>query len=114
MSKPLPSAGFFETIRLLFGSLTRYRVKGDSMSPALKPGDEVAVDKNAGIKAGDIVVVRHPYKTDIVMIKRIDHFEEDGRLYLLSDNPHESSDSRTFGAVSLECVKGKAVAVLNR
>ena len=97
---------------LLVGYLERYRVEGDSMSPTLAPGCDVAVDPNGTLAQGDVVVIRHPYKTDVVMIKRIFRIEEDGKLFLSSDNPFESTDSRAFGAVSIEYLKGKAVAVL--
>jgi len=112
MLKPLKKSGILETAFLLVGYLTRYRVEGDSMTPTLQPGDDVAVDPNGTLAEEDIVVIRHPYMVDIVMIKRIFRIEEDGKLFLSSDNPFESTDSRTFGAVSLECVKGKAVAIL--
>lgn len=82
------------------------------MIPTLLPGDEVAVDPNAEVFPGDIVVIRHPYKNDIVLIKRVIRIEPDGKLFLASDNPDGSTDSRTFGAVSLEYKKGKAVAIL--
>ena len=112
MLKPLKKAGWLETAFLLIGYLTRYKVEGDSMTPTIEPGDDVAVDPNGTLAEGDIVVIRHPYIKDIVMIKRVFRIEEDERLFLSSDNPFESTDSRTFGAVSLECVKGKAVAIL--
>ncbi len=113
MMTRLPRAGFFVTVQLLFGRLSRYRVEKESMVPTLMPGDEVAVDAKAKIFPGDIVVIRHPYKKDIVLIKRVVRIEPDGKLFLASDNPDGSTDSRAFGAVSLEYKKGKAVAVLS-
>lgn len=84
------------------------------MIPTLMPGDEVAVDLRAALSPGDIVVLRHPYKKDIVLIKRLERIEPDGRLFVVSDNPDGSTDSRTFGAVPLEYKKGKAVAILRK
>lgn len=114
MIKPLKKSGYLETFFLLVGYLELYRIEGDSMVPTLRPGDDVAVDPNGTLAVGDVVVIRHPFKTDIVMIKRIFRIEDDGKLFLSSDNPFESTDSRTFGAVPIEYLKGKAVAVLDK
>ena len=108
----LKKSGWLETAFLLVGYLERYRVDGDSMTPTLVPGDMVVVDPNGTLYEGDIVVARHPYRRDVVMIKRIGKMEDDGQFFLISDNPEGSKDSRTFGAVPLNCIKGKAVALL--
>ncbi|MEZ5306235.1 MAG: nickel-type superoxide dismutase maturation protease [Pyrinomonadaceae bacterium] len=107
---PLKSSTWLETLFLGIGYLERYLVAGDSMTPTLSPGDEVAVDHRGTVVEGDIVVMRHPFKTDIVVIKRLDHIEDSGEFYLLSDNPVGSSDSRGFGAVPRKHFLGKAVA----
>lgn len=108
----LPKADWKETALLLFDYRTRYRVEGDSMAPTLLPGEQVSVDERAGISVGDIVVARHPFKRGITMIKRIRKIDEDGRVFLISDNLEGSSDSRSFGAVSKESIIGTVVARL--
>jgi len=79
------------------------------MLPLLKHGDQVLVDENTELEIGDIVIAQHPFKRDVEMIKRIKKTDENGRYFLVGDNPDESTDSRTFGTVSVECIKGKVV-----
>lgn len=82
------------------------------MVPTLAPGDHVFVDPRAACGTGDVVVVRHPFKRDVILIKRLGRVTPAGRLELVSDNPAEGTDSRGFGAVSPELVVGRAVARL--
>lgn len=53
----------------------RFRVTGDSMSPTLRAGDSLLVDRRAyhrGMPSpGDIVLVRKPGQSDYFMTKRI-------------------------------------------
>jgi nickel-type superoxide dismutase maturation protease len=112
MRNELPEAGFFDIASILFDYRVRYRVEGSSMLPVLREGEQVVVDKNAKIKVGDIVIARHPFKKSVVMIKRVREIDEKGNYFLLGDNPDESEDSRAFGAVSIEYIKGKVVSRL--
>jgi DNA polymerase V len=59
------------------------RVEGDSMEPRIHPGELLVVDRMAETKDGDIVVARVGYE---FMVKRL-HTEEDGQIWLLSENP---------------------------
>ncbi len=81
------------------------------MAPLLKPGDEVLVDPRAYRRMpplpGDIVVARHPYRTDLRLIKRVVSVSGSGRCYLKGDNLLESTDSRTFGLVGLKQILGQ-------
>ena len=86
-----------------------FRVSGRSMLPLLKHGDVVLIDPAAEPVVGAVVLARHPLRTDTVILKRIDHITEDGRLYLLGDNPAESTDSRAFGTLSPALVQGTVV-----
>ena len=52
-----------------------------------------------------VVVCEHPYKNTLI-IKRVDHLSEDGRVFLVGDSPGDSTDSRTFGTVSMHKIKG--------
>lgn len=89
----------------------RFRVSGNSMLPLLKPGEEVLVNPNAYRRTlprpGHIVVAQHPYRQDVRLIKRIAAVSEDGRCLLTGDNPIESTDSRVFGAVTVEQIIGR-------
>ena len=77
------------------------------MLPALQPGDEVLVDPRAQIALGDIIVARHPYRSDVLIVKSLVGFDDEGRLKLQGLNPDESTDSRTQGAVPRRLVLGK-------
>ncbi|MCB1023154.1 MAG: nickel-type superoxide dismutase maturation protease [Acidobacteria bacterium] len=108
----LPKAGWVETVRLLFDYLSQYRVEGDSMMPTLKPGARVLVDEKAKVRARDIVIARHPFKSNVIIVKRIREIDANGNYFLISDNPEDSTDSRTFGAVSSNRIIGKVVSRL--
>jgi type IV secretory pathway protease TraF len=41
------------------------------------------------------------------MIKRVARVTPDGRLFVVGDNPSESTDSRTFGALPPSQILGK-------
>lgn len=106
MVTAIPSTGWVETLRWLMRRRVRVRVSGPSMWPLLQSGDEVLVAPNRSLQVGDIVVARHPFRTDVHLIKRLDSWDERGHLRLLGDNPSESSDSRTLGAVAPALVVG--------
>ena len=77
------------------------------MEPVLRPGDEVLIDTRTKPRVGDIVVARHPFRTDVQVIKRIVGFDAAGRAELRGDNPQASSDSRTLGAFGPELLLGR-------
>jgi nickel-type superoxide dismutase maturation protease len=92
----------------------RFRVTGASMSPLLEPGDEVLVDmrayKTRSPQGGDLVLLRHPYRPQLLLVKRVSRVEPDGRLRVAGDNPAESSDSRAFGALLPEQIVGQVTS----
>ena len=106
----LPNAGLILRILVLFGLRALYRIEGESMFPIIMEGAQVVVDEGASVTVGDIVVARHPFKTSLEMAKRITGIDANGKYFLVGDNSDESTDSRTFGPVSIECIKGKVVA----
>jgi nickel-type superoxide dismutase maturation protease len=112
MDKTLPKAAIWDRLLLLIGRRRGFIVAGDSMLPTLKEGDRVLVDPNATLRSGDIVLADHPYKNSVRILKRVDRLEENGRLFLKGDNVRESSDSRTFGPVSKQSVRGKVTCRL--
>lgn len=82
------------------------------MNPILRDGEIVLVDRNAEIKIGDIVVAKHPIEQTSEIVKRVARINERGHYFLVGDNLEDSNDSREFGAVTREYIKGKIVARL--
>lgn len=81
-------------------------VRGSSMEPGI-PDQSIVVyfrlDKN--YKAQDIVIAKIDGKQ---VIKRISSIEGD-KLFLLGDNLENSIDSRTFGTIDREQIKGRVI-----
>lgn len=113
MTAKLPDAGLIEKLLMLVGLRKGVKISGDSMLPTLKDGDVVLFKTGKGPKIGDIVLARHPYKTTKI-VKRLTVLDENGRATLAGDNPTESTDSRTFGSVSLEYIVGTATSRLKK
>lgn len=111
--KNLPEASFYEIALVFFGSRYKYVCEGKSMNPTLKDGETVLVDRAASIEVGDIVIVKHPIERNCELVKRIDRITERGDYFLVGDNLEDSHDSRHFGAVAKEYIKGKVVARLS-
>lgn len=83
------------------------KVDGLSMAPAYGHGEIVlAVRFLKKPRVGDIVIVRH-HRVEIM--KRV-HQLEDDKVYLLGDNPEESTDSRQFGWLPIASIIGVVVA----
>ena len=76
------------------------------MSPALRAGDQVFVARRRAPRRGDGVVARHPYRSDVHVVKRLVELDGTGGCELRGDNPAESSDSRVFGKVRSELIVG--------
>lgn len=86
--------------------ISRFTVLGNSMIPALYPGqDVVSINWFVNPKVGDIVVIK---KSGREMVKRIEKVEGD-KVFVVGDNGQESIDSRHFGPVNLNQVVGKVV-----
>ena len=81
------------------------RIQGDSMWPTYRDGDVVSFapcDQTYVARVNDVVLVRHPMKDNVLMVKRVSVVQNDGRLFLTGDNPDPtaSEDSHNFGPVS--------------
>jgi len=107
-------AGWFDRILILIGLRQAVRVSGTSMIPTLDDGDIVIITRGPRPGDRDVVLVPHPFKRSVSILKRIAAITENGRVELRGDNPDESTDSRTFGSVPIEYIKGKAVCRLKR
>jgi nickel-type superoxide dismutase maturation protease len=84
-------------------------VTGESMLPALRPGDWLLVRSGVRIVPGDVVVARHPDR-DLLIVKRAAHRDADG-WWLESDNQRAAGrqDSWDFGAVPESLIVGRVV-----
>ena len=108
--------------QVLFGRVWRVLVAEGSMRPALEPGDWLLVDPTTRRwpRRGTIVVVRQP-ASGMLVVKRVAARPGDtvrlpggslrmgpAEAWLLGDAPDVSVDSRTYGAVSLDHLVGRA------
>ncbi|MFJ9849817.1 nickel-type superoxide dismutase maturation protease [Streptomyces sp. NPDC101150] len=82
-------------------------VYNPSMVPTLRPGDQLVVQYGAVVRPGDVVVVRHPFRQDLLIVKRAVE-RRDGGWWVQGDNPYVTNDSREFGAVPDELVIARA------
>ena len=79
------------------------------MEPALRAGDWIVVSSlRRPPRVGEIVLVRDPREPANLMLKRVAAVN-DGVCTVLGDRLEESTDSRTFGAVPLANVVGRAL-----
>ena len=88
--------------------LERTEVSGDSMRPALQPGDRLVVRRTKSLEVGDIVAAADPRRPARTLLKRAAAVDDSG-VFLVGDNQARSTDSRHFGLVPLSLVRGKAV-----
>ena len=86
----------------------RVEVTGDSMRPALEPGDRLLVLRAAPVRPGDLVALVDPRLPSRTMVKRVSARSPAG-VTVLGDNAAASTDSRTFGPVPASNVRGRAV-----
>lgn len=88
--------------------LRRVEVVGESMRPALEPGDRLLVLRTANVTPGDVVAIVDPREPCRLVIKRVATCSPT-ELTVAGDNPAASTDSRTFGPVDRGAVRGRAV-----
>jgi phage repressor protein C with HTH and peptisase S24 domain len=81
------------------------RVSGNSMAPTLQDGQLVIGRQTRELAAGDVVIISH---NGLEKVKRIERHQGD-LVYLLGDNPAESTDSRTLGWLPAKTILAKVV-----
>jgi len=83
-------------------------VRGPSMAPALRHGDQLLVlFGNRRARPGTVVVVALPDAP--LAVKRLVRVDEAGRVWVEGDNPFGSTDSRTLGALPPESLRGRVL-----
>ena len=120
---PLPDAGTWKlglvgsalAVWLIRRGPFRVEVSGRSMSPTLEPGDFLLAVRRTRIDAGGLVVVQHPGRPGYEMVKRVgglpgervaDHMLGADEYWVVGDDPSRSTDSRSFGPVGRDHIKG--------
>ncbi|WP_162467282.1 nickel-type superoxide dismutase maturation protease [Streptomyces cavernae] len=81
-------------------------VSGPSMVPTLHHGDLLVVHYGARIGPGDVVILRHPFQQDLLVVKRAAERRGSG-WWVLGDNAYAGGDSTDYGTVPEDLVLGK-------
>ncbi|MEV0601068.1 nickel-type superoxide dismutase maturation protease [Streptomyces sp. NPDC050315] len=82
-------------------------VYNPSMVPTLRPGDQLVVRYGAVVRPGDVIVLKHPFRQDLLIVKRAVE-RRAGGWWVQGDNPFVENDSREFGTVPDELVVARA------
>ncbi|HET7721452.1 MAG TPA: nickel-type superoxide dismutase maturation protease, partial [Acidimicrobiales bacterium] len=91
----------------LWRPVRRVEVVGDSMLPALRPGDRLLVLRPAWARPGDVVAVTDPRLPTRTMVKRVAARGPEG-VTVLGDNAAASTDSRQLGPLAPATIRGRA------
>ncbi|MFH9547625.1 nickel-type superoxide dismutase maturation protease [Streptomyces sp. NPDC051445] len=81
-------------------------VTGPSMVPTLYHGDRLVVQYGARVRPGDVIVLRHPFQQDLLVVKRAEE-RRDGGWWVRGDNTYAGGDSTDYGTVPDELILGK-------
>ncbi|CAM5414600.1 nickel-type superoxide dismutase maturation protease [Streptomyces atroolivaceus] len=84
-------------------------VTGPSMVPTLYHGDWLLVQRGAAVRPGDVVILRHPFQQDLLVVKRAAE-RRDGGWWVLGDNAYAGGDSTDYGTVPEELVLARVRA----
>jgi hypothetical protein len=95
--------------------LWRVAVAERSMEPALRPGDWLLARRRVWpgrpppVRAGQLVIARHPGRPDLLLVKRASRREQAG-WWLESDNPGAGAvDSAAFGPVPAGLIEARVL-----
>jgi nickel-type superoxide dismutase maturation protease len=104
LALPFAGAALVATLRP-----RRVEVIGESMLPALRPGDRLLLLR-LPVRPGDVVAVIDPREPRRTLVKRLAGLDAPGGGYVvLGDNPRASTDSGDFGPVAPRLLRGRAV-----
>jgi nickel-type superoxide dismutase maturation protease len=84
-------------------------VTGPSMVPTLYHGDWLLVQRGAPVRPGDVVILRHPFQQDLLVVKRAAERRGSG-WWVLGDNSFAGGDSTDYGTVPEELVLARVRA----
>ena len=89
-------------------------VHGESMAPALLPGDRLLVESRSYLsrqpRQGEVVLAADPREPERELIKRVAAVDGTrATAELRGDAPGSSTDSREFGVVPLSAIRWRAV-----
>src|SRR6476620_4622835 len=85
------------------------------MSPTLSDGDHVVIKYGAVVRIGAVVVLRHPIRAELLVIKRAVQRRPGDCWWVLGDNPYnQTGDSTEYGAVPADLVLARAFLRLRR
>jgi hypothetical protein len=87
------------------------RIRGNSIAPYLRDGELAVILQlrwlRKPLREGDFIVFHE--KMHGTMIKQIDSLSADGKQFFVRGLDDFSTDSRLFGAISYDQVKGKVI-----
>ncbi len=116
MEKALKESDYRELLLWILRLRKRFRVRGASMLPTLKEGDIIFYDPRAYRQQfpvmDDIVIVQHPARSELKIVKRVENVTSDGRVFIIGDNVAETTDSRDFGHVPVDEILGRVTSRL--
>jgi nickel-type superoxide dismutase maturation protease len=89
--------------------IRRIEIIGESMTPALEPGDRVVVLGFGRLRTGDLVACVDPRDRRRIMAKRMAGRDPGGGYIVLGDNSGASTDSRHFGPIDDNLIVGRLI-----
>lgn len=95
----------------MLGRIGLAEVYNPSMVPTLRPGDRLLLRYGVSVRPGQVVVLRHPFQHDLLIVKRVVG-RRPGGWWVQGDNPYVANDSREFGVVPDELVVARAAVRL--